>query len=803
MGQIIINEFRRATGDITGNEYVELLLTEDLTVTQLQSYFVGDSTVPTTAKYSAYRFTNMASIAPVFKAGTIIAIGGPPANQEIVYNPLPLGTNNDWNITLSAEGGFLTKLLPVGNFDSDLAASDVVYVDNTTPLTTTNTVDSIAWRTSGTHGEFGNAAKVQIAAPNNGGIVEFSSALGGVNKTINYAVNSPGSLGLPNGAINTIYINSLRNPQVNSAPNLANPTVNPSFQINEDITNSANTGFSFGGYLAELGSDANQDMLGVVVTGVENINGNWQFSTNSGNTWTNFGNVSENSATVLGTNVVYNGLLRNTPSEQGWLNFTNLNAATPGVIASEIFSGNGVNLNSTAANNIYAGYSNNPLNPSLSILDRHSGFSISFNLQIISESRTNPNRAGFNIIAVTSDRKAIEIGFQQLSATSGNIFAQGDGITPNPGGQINSLFVAAENVAYDTNLATNYTLKVQGANYFFYDESEVILTGPLRDYTAFSGPIDPYETPNFIFLGDDTTSAQANINLTRVSMQTPGKVRFLPNPDYYTTSGSEPKITFRAWDGSNGIASGTTGVNASVTGGKTPFSTNAITSTITVNPVNDAPSFVKGFDRTVNRNAGPQTVTGWATAISPGPANESGQSVNFQVVGNDNTGLFSVAPAIDSLGQLTFTPAPGKTGNATITINLKDSGGIDNSGVDTSPNQTFNINVNNTGTFNFSQADYTVNENGNLATITVTRTDETNAVASIDYNTSNGSANAGSDYTATSGTLNFAIGETSKSFTIEIIDDTLVEGNETVNLRLISPTNGADLGDLSTAVLTI
>ena len=51
MGQIIINEFGRATGDITGNEYVELLLTEDLTATQLQSYFVGDSTAPTVAKY--------------------------------------------------------------------------------------------------------------------------------------------------------------------------------------------------------------------------------------------------------------------------------------------------------------------------------------------------------------------------------------------------------------------------------------------------------------------------------------------------------------------------------------------------------------------------------------------------------------------------------------------------------------------------------------------------------------------------------------------------------------------------------
>lgn len=68
MGQIIINEFRR-DGNFQGDEYVELLLTEDLTAAQLQTFFVGDSTNPTTAKYSAYQFINMASIAPVFKAG--------------------------------------------------------------------------------------------------------------------------------------------------------------------------------------------------------------------------------------------------------------------------------------------------------------------------------------------------------------------------------------------------------------------------------------------------------------------------------------------------------------------------------------------------------------------------------------------------------------------------------------------------------------------------------------------------------------------------------------------------------------
>src|SRR4030095_3964413 len=51
--------------------------------------------------------------------------------------------------------------------------------------------------------------------------------------------------------------------------------------------------------------------------------------------------------------------------------------------------------------------------------------------------------------------------------------------------------------------------------------------------------------------------------------------------------------------------------------------------TITVNAVNDAPSFTKGADQSVNADAGAQTVNGWATAISPGPPNEAGQTVSF------------------------------------------------------------------------------------------------------------------------------------------------------------------------------
>src|SRR6185436_9024873 len=118
----------------------------------------------------------------------------------------------------------------------------------------------------------------------------------------------------------------------------------------------------------------------------------------------------------------------------------------------------------------------------------------------------------------------------------------------------------------------------------------------------------------------------------------------------------------------------------------------AQTFTISVTAVNDAPSSTKGADQAVAEDAGPQTVLKWATNLSAGPVNESTQTLSF-VVGNDNRALFTATgqPAVDANGTLTFTTAPDANGSASVSVQIRDSGGVANFGVDTSAVQTFAI----------------------------------------------------------------------------------------------------------------
>ena len=117
-------------------------------------------------------------------------------------------------------------------------------------------------------------------------------------------------------------------------------------------------------------------------------------------------------------------------------------------------------------------------------------------------------------------------------------------------------------------------------------------------------------------------------------------------------------------------------------------------------------------------------------------------------------------------------------------------------------------------TVQFSSSNYSVNEGAGSVTINVSRSGDTTGASTIDYRTTdndtftvncgakNGQAFGRCDFATVVGTLTFAAGETSKSFTVPIIDDGWAEGAETFGVALSNVT-GATLGAQSTAIVTI
>jgi glucose/arabinose dehydrogenase len=106
-----------------------------------------------------------------------------------------------------------------------------------------------------------------------------------------------------------------------------------------------------------------------------------------------------------------------------------------------------------------------------------------------------------------------------------------------------------------------------------------------------------------------------------------------------------------------------------------------------------------------------------------------------------------------------------------------------------------------------------VNEADGTATVTVVRTGSTQEQLTVEFTTNEiggpSAASAGADYTqpnfngrANTGQVVFEIGESEKTFTIPIIDDGLIEGNETFAIGLQNPSSGT-LGAPRTVLITI
>ena len=198
-------------------------------------------------------------------------------------------------------------------------------------------------------------------------------------------------------------------------------------------------------------------------------------------------------------------------------------------------------------------------------------------------------------------------------------------------------------------------------------------------------------------------------------------------PDHGTLTGfnaSTGAVTYEPTLNYNGPDSFAFTVTDDTTAGGAALTSIAATISITVNAVNDAPSFVL-LDTSVAvlQNSGATTIPAFATSISKGPTDESAQTLTFTVTAGTVTGTlaFDIAPTINSTtGDLSFTLTDGTLGSASFSVVLSDNGGVLLGGDDASDPQIFTIATNNVPVSNLQAV--STNED-TLKTITMTASD--------------------------------------------------------------------------------
>ncbi len=165
------------------------------------------------------------------------------------------------------------------------------------------------------------------------------------------------------------------------------------------------------------------------------------------------------------------------------------------------------------------------------------------------------------------------------------------------------------------------------------------------------------------------------------------------NEDLFATApaidGTSGDLTYTGADNANGTATIT--IELSDAGGATSA---AQTFDITITPINDAPTFTAGMDQTTENDAGLTIIQQWATDLDDGdPGASENQTLSFEIVSNNNVGLFTTGPAINAVGDLSYTPMEGTSGVASVTVALVDNGSGDAPNVNRSVEQTFNITI--------------------------------------------------------------------------------------------------------------
>ena len=415
-----------------------------------------------------------------------------------------------------------------------------------------------------------------------------------------------------------------------------------------------------------------------------------------------------------------------------------------------------------------------------------SAFSSQFRIEFFSNKACDPsgfgegeNYLGFTNVSTDANGKGsftfnvptanVVGGFFAATATDANgntseFSACSSGVVASPGTlQLSTNFISQFENAGSFNLNVTRTNGSTGTVSVNYATTDATATAPL-DYTAAAGALvfKDGETSKSITIPINDNNVQEGSHYFTISLSNPTGGAVLGNVIKAKLSIQDndyPTLSINDVSQMEGNT-GTTAFTFTVT------SSNAITNDVAVNYSTSDGTATAGSDYQAN------------TGTLNIPAGQTSRTITILVNGD-------TTPEVDetffvNLSKPDQTIIGNAQGKGTI---LNDDGPVP-------------------ATFEFAQSNYSVQEDLGALTVTVKRSGDTSAAASIDYATTDGTATQKADYEIAAGTLNFAPGETSQTLTVLINEDTYVEGNESFNLVLSNPAGGV-LGPHATAPVTI
>lgn len=192
---------------------------------------------------------------------------------------------------------------------------------------------------------------------------------------------------------------------------------------------------------------------------------------------------------------LYDPALGTLPTAQGWSVLASGTAA-----ASQSVAAGRYRLDTTGAGVSAYG------NAISTALDTAAGFDLRFTLQVVNESHDSANRAGYSVVMVGSDpSKALELSFWSDQVWAADYVASDA-----------DRFVHGAGAAVDNTAAPHdWLLSVRNQQFALAADGSVLLAGSLRNYTAAGLP---YNVPNFLFFGDDSSRGVSVTQLGLVSV---------------------------------------------------------------------------------------------------------------------------------------------------------------------------------------------------------------------------------------------------------------------------------------------